>query len=237
MDLVRALPRRDANGFRETWYVLATLGQLAAGQLGEARTIVEAGLAQVERPARLWLASGMVNEAAAALDRSADLVTDGVSHPAPGRAVRLRLADAAFRKALELAPDLDLARLRLGRIASLSNQPDSTSELQRVVAHTSDRNLRYLAHLFLGRDAARRGDLAASERAYEEARSTCPTCQSAVIGLSELAYRGGQVDVARQLVGALAGPVSARSDDPWWGYMLGNLEREGARRLLREAVR
>lgn len=158
------------------------------------------------------------------------------------RRTSLLAAEARFRRATEVSPQLAEARLHLGRVlAILGRTAEARSELERALAEAPHSFLRHMAALFLGGLAEREGRVDAARVHYLAAVSEYPEAQTARLALGHLLESQGQReegwDEVRRIFTSPDSPGgSAR--DPWWVYRLGQYWQSG--RLvdqLREAVR
>jgi tetratricopeptide (TPR) repeat protein len=194
----------------------------------------------------LLMARGAVLEARSRLERDTMIdyqrVTQLGLRPDRVRAgprevrAQLQLAEACYRQALAARPDLQHARVRLGRVLQLLGRSDaSIAELQAVVAAAPEARDLYFAHLFLGyaHETAGRLDAAAGE--YEQAVRAVPDGQAAAVALSHALHRLGRwpasVDALRSGVDRVGRRMVV---DPWWPYVAGQSEDPAA---LLEALR
>jgi membrane-bound metal-dependent hydrolase YbcI (DUF457 family)/tetratricopeptide (TPR) repeat protein len=145
----------------------------------------------------------------------------------PGHAVdvdvksALETAASWLSGALAASPDHEEAHLRLGRVLTGLGQFDRAAEhLEIVRRQIQDPNLKYLALLFL---AAAEHGLGHQPRAialYADALRLFPG-QAGFLGLSEAFYEDGRMVEARTVL-LRALDATARSDDPWFAYPLGD---------------
>jgi tetratricopeptide (TPR) repeat protein len=130
----------------------------------------------------------------------------------------------ALRDALALDPTLHEARLRLGRLHLDGGRPiEAESLLEEVERQSGDDRQRYLARLFLGRLAERRGRLDEAAGFYRRALEAWPDSQAARLALGHAVERSSGPAAARPLVTASLA-ASQRLDrvaDPWWLYPFG----------------
>ncbi|HEX5475050.1 MAG TPA: tetratricopeptide repeat protein [Vicinamibacterales bacterium] len=130
-------------------------------------------------------------------------------------------AAVLFRQALAAGSPPDATRLHLGRVLMLAHHDEEArAAFDRVHAHATDPQVGYLAALFGGALAERRGDFARAARLYGEAIEADPSGQSASVALSELRRRQGRPeDAARALRDFLVrSGVGAAGADPTWLY-------------------
>jgi tetratricopeptide (TPR) repeat protein len=145
-----------------------------------------------------------------------------------GRAVKLedsdwnlRQARRRFEEALARNPRHVEARLRLARVKSIQGEARAAvGELNGILPDLgSDRELLYLAQLFLGAAYESSRDHASARRAYDEAIGLYPRALSPRVsrfGLDSPALGGSDealADLLRQ--------ERLRPDDPWLSYLLG----------------
>lgn len=133
-------------------------------------------------------------------------------------------AGKALLDALALDPGLHEARLRLGKLL-LDQQRTIEAEglLAAVDERSADDRQRYLARLFLGRVAERRGRLDEAAGFYRRALEAWPDSQAARLALGHAVERSSGPAPARPLVAASLA-ASQRLDrvaDPWWLYPFG----------------
>jgi cytochrome c-type biogenesis protein CcmH/NrfG len=152
--------------------------------------------------------------------------------------VRLRDAEATYRRALRVMPDLVEARVRLGRVMyQRGDASQAAEELAAAAAHPqADQPTRFLAWLFLG--AARLAEKRPREAvdAYRTAVALDPESTVGAVALSHALHEAGERDAAQDVLrGALSG-ARRRSDwDAWWNYRWGrSQEAEGRLAALRE---
>jgi tetratricopeptide (TPR) repeat protein len=148
--------------------------------------------------------------------------------PGPGLARHARVAQQYFRKALDLDPALDEARLRLAGVLQFrGDRGQAARELERVAAGSGAPAWASLAHLFLGDIDERAGRPESAIVHYRRAVELTPSGQSARIALSQALFRAGAAVEARRVMSeALAGGVSTAPDrDGWAAYRLSPLMR------------
>lgn len=154
----------------------------------------------------------------------------------PGFTPSLQDAERAFRAALQAAPDLHEARLRLGHVLLLQAKPDEALETFREVRDHLDGGFAYVVRLLEGQASEQRGDLSRAAESYQAARVMRPQAQSAIVALAQLAYTQGHraeaLEHIRQLPGAATAgaPLQpwvwyAEGADPWSWYYFGTAWR------------
>jgi tetratricopeptide (TPR) repeat protein len=142
----------------------------------------------------------------------------GVAVDIPSERSALRDAEGYFRRALILNPRRADARLRLGHVLLERGKPqDAADELRRVLATTTDSELRYFGSMFLGAAEETLGHLDDAGRAYVAASEVYPRAQSPYLALSELARRRGDRSASIVQIQRLFELHDDR-DDPWWSY-------------------
>lgn len=135
-----------------------------------------------------------------------------------------REAEALFRQALALSPDLAEARLRLGGVLLAEARPrEAEPLLQQGVEEAQDPHHRYLALLFLARAAELQEQTEAGAGFYRRALETRPDSQASRLGLARCLELSGRPPLARELVGQslLDSTKAGRERDPWWSYSFG----------------
>ena len=158
-------------------------------------------------------------------------------------------------------PALDEARLRLGRLLwRLGEAELARASLEAMLAPrdpplsnargesgpsssfaTLERSRdRYLAHLFLGRvyEDARR--LEEAKREYRATLEIEPQAQAAAVALGHVLQMAGDTGPARQALEQSLRHAGRRTHgDPYWGYLLGSVDRAEALfdELRRETLR
>ena len=218
----------EGRGFARRWYLAMALRGLSDYCLGDARHFVHDGLKEFPRDAELLLASGIIDEAAASL------VPDGPTNLAvfsprqrdearglhEERLIALERARHAFEQALAADGSLLAARLHLGRTRwSLDDRAAARAALEAVIAARPPADLRYLAHLFLGRVHEDEGRLGDAEKQYREALAADPSAQAAAVALSCVLQLRGEPNAARAVLEAALAFVGQRNDDVFWGYL------------------
>ena len=133
----------------------------------------------------------------------------------------LETAERFFRRALELDPAHQEARLRLGWVlGQLERHEQAAAELRQVTDDVDHVALRYYTALFLGREEELLGHRDAARAAYERAAAIFPLAQSPYIALSHLARESGDRDAAlasvRRVLELPVDEVDRR--DPFWVY-------------------
>jgi tetratricopeptide (TPR) repeat protein len=208
---VRLLPETDA--FKERWNAYAVGVHLLRRRLGDAQVAVNVGLTDFPKSQAFPTLAGVLKELAAVSSEPRGL---------PGNPTKLLGASAAYLLVLrqgEYAP----ARLRLGWVYLVNLSPGHAREqLELVLARTSDADLLYLAHLFLGGVEQEEKHLDAAVDQFKLARSIKPDAQTAHLALIAAMRLAGRIDEARELALAFAAAKSGTpTEDPWWYFRLG----------------
>jgi len=140
----------------------------------------------------------------------------GVGKPAD----LLREAEKYYRHALELDPSLPLAKLRLGRVLSVTNRNDEAAQLLQAAETTLvTREGKYLAAMLLGRAEEARAHDDSARGAYLRAANLFAGAQSPRLALAALAWRRGEQDDALTQVRMLASVNGLDLlSEPWWRY-------------------
>jgi Flp pilus assembly protein TadD len=145
----------------------------------------------------------------------------------PGGRRTLLFAESRYRRAIDLDPALDEARLRLGRVISLRNEPAAArKELERVARDSMIPRLRYLARLFLGAVAEYQNELTAARAEYREALALGPACQTPYIALAFVESALGHDGAAHDLMERYAALSADAALDPWWFYQNGGVDED-----------
>ena len=190
---------------------------------------MDEGVGRLPRSADLLLMKGTLLELIARSEtadfRGTWSVTSGINRMASPTVARIEdtLGAAAnvYERALQLDPSITSARLRLGWVYGINHSNAHAREQLRLVANgRSSRELRYLAHLFLGGLADVEGNFEGAYDEYEAAHATHPDAQSASIALMRAARLTGRTDLEQELLARY--PARTRTgEDPWWYFSLG----------------
>jgi tetratricopeptide (TPR) repeat protein len=217
--LVRHIP-----DFIRDWYLL--VAAYLHGRLDLARSRVHLAEARRRFPgdARILLATASDHEILSRLATGSLLYFEAAGAERSRQRIdpdrETRTAIAFFRRALDAAPDLYEARLRLGRLLFLQGDLDGASrELDAAIAASPPAPMNYLAALFRGLVAAADADFARARTHYDDAAKIHPRGQAIAVARSELAYLEGRpADAARLMTALLGAPPD---EDPWWSYLTG----------------
>jgi tetratricopeptide (TPR) repeat protein len=215
VDKLASRDRREA--FVRTWplMVLALLHEgrmvLAATEFG--RRLRDPGGDSPE----LLLALGATEEMASWIHREEDAD--------PGVKGDLKDAERLYRQVLILSPTFVEARLRLGRVLALRDEPEGLKVLGQI-GGSAEFPYQYLARLFEGDVFEKRGDPAKAERRYSEAVSLMPTAQSAYMALAHVRHaRGARAEAAQDVRSSAGAKDVPDTADPWFWYSRGTAWR------------
>jgi tetratricopeptide (TPR) repeat protein len=227
----------ESADFSRRWYALASSIYLASADPGTASAYADRGRRFFKNDARLHMLAG-------AADELRSHIADGNLHdrgtirltPPGGRRTQL-FAEVNYQRALKLDPTLDEARLRLGRVLFLRNDPKAAQvELEPIARGSALPRLRYLAHLFLGAVAEYQNDLAGARAEYREALTIGSECQTPYISLAFVEQALGHDEAARDLMARYAALSPDAAADPWWFYQNGGIDEESLAWLRQQVV-
>lgn len=213
--------------FRDRWYAFAGSIKLLRSTPDATRPFIDRALRATRRAPHVRVLAGIAEERRGHLAEPECLgpKCDSTVIRREGR-TRLALAEEEYREALRLEPQLLVARLRLGRVLFMQGRlKPAREELEAVKAAAGDdRELTYLAHLFLGALSAFEGDLPAARREYAAAVILAPEYQTSYVALSFTEAMLGEAQTAREL--AVLGAAAANADDPAqvYPYLTGALK-------------
>ena len=237
--LIRDDERRRA--FERPWFLAVALHLYRRGQWPLALHYLDVALRLYADDPLLLLARGSLIESQTALDLPpalADVLVMTPSREAGAlrrwaeHQARLRDAEATYRRALRVMPDLVEARVRLGRVMyQRGDASQGAEELAAAAAHPqADQATRYLAWLFLG--AAREAEKRPPEavEAYRAAVALYPESTVAAVALSHALHEAGERGAAQDVLRtALSGGRRRRDWDAWWSYRWGRSHEVEAR--------
>jgi tetratricopeptide (TPR) repeat protein len=214
-------PARDE--IVQSWYRVTTAYQqlIQHYELGH----LERALALFPDDAELHFFNGCLHETFASrrvqsVFRAVSL-PKGVTFNIDSERSELRSAEASFRKALEVGPNLTEARIRLGHVlASMGRHADAAEELRKAISGTDDELLLYYGYLLVGGELDALGNRDRARVAYQSAAALYPRAQSPKLALSQLANRAGDRRAALEAIRPVLGPPANEFDrgDPWWTY-------------------
>jgi tetratricopeptide (TPR) repeat protein len=212
--------RPVAPEFRHLWYLAVITAMVTEGRMASADAYLEHARILFPYDAEILLLSGIAAEMRASARLQAASAGD--------RRKALEHSEVYLRASVELAPDRQETKLRLGHVLQLRGQAAEARELLTVLARLADggmpdARLSYLASLFLGglEDAA--GDPAAAARWYTRATGHIPLAQASRLAASELLHRAGERQQAAEAIPPAVGEKN--SADPWWSYLFGEYWR------------
>jgi hypothetical protein len=200
--------------FLSAWYLLGVSYDQGLGDLASAHLCLEVAPQRVGAAPEAQVALGAIHEIAWHRTNEDGLRVRGLSGD-------LKVAEAAYRRALQDAPNLRAARLRLARVLVLQAQyVEATTMLERLRAHP-DREIAYLARLFEGDMFDRQGLSDDALASYSEATKLFPDSQSPWLASAAARYLQGQRNDAVEHA-AIAVRVDASAPaDPWLWYLKG----------------
>lgn len=148
----------------------------------------------------------------------------------------LESAATLFGDALRSDPSLHTAALHLGRARLIQGWLDQARQNLEIGARSAFASERYLALLFLGAIAERRGALAEAEERYRSAVQEFKWGQSGPLALARLLSRTSRERQARDVVAAFL-RRGVPAVDPLWTYLAGpGQEPEAQLALLRAEI-
>ncbi len=215
--------RAGRNADLALWY-RATLAVMALAQMWNAAHADRA----VERfgdEAEVQFLAGCLHETLAGGRTQAAL--DAARIPATmvvrvgSRGAELDRAAALLRRAVALQPNHGEARLRYGRVLTLTGRAEqAVGELRRALGLVTEPAQKYFAQLFLGAALEAAGRRPAARAAYQAAAVLIPAAQAPRLALSQLAFSSGdRAEASAAIAPLLALPADeSRRQDPWWSY-------------------
>jgi tetratricopeptide (TPR) repeat protein len=228
-DLLAADTGAASVAFRARWHHAAGMAMLRLAMHQEALQQFETARALRPDEPAILLALGSAHETIGSIGLRADVEPQEAKPRSPQEAGRqtpdehLRQATERYREALNRAPDLYEARLRLARSLQLQGRvAEADTEAKMLNSRIPDEHLRYLTLLVGGSISEATGRTDAALAMYRGARVLCRGCHSATLALSHALLRAGDRNAAREVVSQLASlrtwPMPA---DPWLDYMRG----------------
>jgi tetratricopeptide (TPR) repeat protein len=168
---------------RRSWYYAVTSALAGSYRTTEASALLELGEKEFHDDPLLITARGTISE------HRWDVINFGNGHSIRRTEALMDLqakAIADYKRALQLRPDLTVAKLRLAQLYVESGQEHkAASLLQSVTAGAATDNEQYFAHLLLGRIASKEHRLEAADAEYRKAY-TIGRYQAACIAVSQL---------------------------------------------------
>ena len=225
LDGVRPDPTKDH--FVMAWYQATSAYLGFRREFGFLTLQLERGRAILTKDTLLLLYSGIMHEthAAPGVQTALQSLSSGIFRPSVKSAAdELKLAEGFFRRALDLDPNMAIARLHLGRVVGLQGRhKEAAGELRNALSsltRATDARQRYFAELFLGAEDQAQGQASEAAAAFQRARLLFPNAQSPYLALGQLAWQAADRVAAQTALQALAALPAAREDreDPWWTY-------------------
>jgi tetratricopeptide (TPR) repeat protein len=223
---------RPPDAFLRRWYFTVAVFLEGEEDLTVLTAHVQRGLKAFPKDPDLLLVDASLHEmmaSARVYDRrvhsSSESTADADQWRRAQKRAELEKAATQFRRVLDIEPASIEAHLRLGRVLQLLGKTDEAIErLEAVRTQAVDRDLSYLACLFLGAVDEAAGRLDAADARYAAALAHVPNAQSALLARSQLQHRAGRREAALQAIDPLLAETRP-ADDPWWGYAFGQYWR------------
>ena len=214
--------------FLRAWYHALGHYFIGSNRDADAAALLEQGQRQFPKDPLIALTLGRAHEVAATFSGGA--IRPASVERSGGAMDYLTRAENNYRSVLAVDGECAEARLRLGRVLQLKQQPEAALvELRQVATPETAPRLRYLAHLFTG-DAllhcAAGGDQTETRREFERALEAWPGGQAAALSLARILHSSGRRGEAAVLVeGAIARKPTDEAD-PLTMYYLGDRSQE-----------
>jgi tetratricopeptide (TPR) repeat protein len=210
LGLVQPKPALDADV--ELWYRAVAAWFFNADRLGDLTHHLDDGR-------RLFAGKAWFSHVDACLNETMASPRVEVLIGSSRRGSYLLAAERGFRQAVRLDPAMDEARVRLGHVLLARGQLDAAGRELRAALDSGGRSdLRYFAHLFLGRVEESSGRYAGAREAFESAARLFPLARAPIVALSRLAHAGGSRDDAAMLANRALDLPDRDGSDPWWTY-------------------
>ncbi len=195
---------------KRSWYYAVASTLVGFYWTTEASALLEVGLKEFQNDPLLITARGTISE------RRWDVISFGNGHSMARTEALMdweSRAMADYKHALQLRPDLMVAKLRMGQLRlDAGHERDAAPWLQAVATGPASDNEQYLAHLLLGRIAAKEHRLEAAGAEYHKAY-TIGRYQAACIAVSQLEET---LDQSQQSAGMTDDCLQeSERDDPW----------------------
>jgi Tfp pilus assembly protein PilF len=200
--------------FLRAWYLLGVSYDQGLGDLASALLCLEIAPERVVTAPEAQLALGAIHETA--WHRTNE---DGVS--VRGVSGNLKSAEVAYRRAVQHAPALAEARLRLARVLVLQAHYVEAAETLETLRTHPDPHIAYLTRLFEGDLLDRQGLSDAALGTYREARRLLPDAQSPWLASAAARYLRGERNDAAEEVAKAVQVAAAAAADPWLWYLKG----------------
>jgi hypothetical protein len=199
---------------RDFYLALASV-ELLAGRPHEASILAEESLRSYDRDVSMQLLAGCAADGGAFLIRRA---------PGGRRDQHLRKAEDRFRRVLDLDPENEAGRLRLGWVLVRQGRFAEARRLLEVVARRPrDEDRRFLSLLFLGAAYEGLEDPQAAVETYRTARKNAPHVQAGHVAFAWALERVAGEEAAQAVVRSLLAE-RGRSwvrKDPWDDFHFG----------------
>jgi hypothetical protein len=142
-----------------------------------------------------------------------------------GRRAFLFEAVKAFEHAVQVMPESDEARTRLGHVDAALHRDQRAVPLLQTASASANERWAYLAMLTLGGIREREHNVSEAERLYRGAIAKVSGAQSAYVALALLQYGTGRRDESAQTFDTLVARNTTRgaAADPWWLYAIGSV--------------
>lgn len=221
--------REEEKAFAAAWYVAIAASLARDHDLAGLKDHLEEAREQFPRHADIQFLSGCWAESIASPAVQAALPAPEKKRPSQvepfdllrqgvlARSTNRAMAENLYRRALEIDPGHEEARVRLARILMLDGDEEQAVPLLQPDPLRADPVLRYYRLLFLGRAYERTNRLDEARASFDAASRLFPRAQSPWFALSALAATAGDSEASR----AALERVVSRTDpfrDPWWVY-------------------
>jgi tetratricopeptide (TPR) repeat protein len=195
---------------KRSWYYAVASTLVGFYERTEASALLEVGLKEFPNDPLLITARGTVSA------RHWDVVGFSNAHSLRWAEVLMdwkAKAIADYKRALELRPDLVVAKLRLGQMyVEAGREREAGPWLQTIDIAAATINEQYFAHLLLGRIAAKEHRLEATGAEYRKAY-TIGRYQAACIAVSQLQETLDQHQQPAEMTGDCL--EESEREDPW----------------------
>ena len=171
--------------FLRSWYLTVAAYNQGRGSLRKALECLTTAPAAVRETPEALLALGAVYENAWQWFHDDGLETAGVASD-------LTLAERAYQEAVDKAPRLAEAKLRLARVLIHRDATAEALVILDAINVNDDPYVGYLSRLFAGQAHEERGDDVRAAEAYQAALVMQGSAQSARVALAHLAHLRGQ---------------------------------------------
>jgi len=230
-----ALRLEEMTLISSTWHRVAASTFLSINDVARARPLILRARRIVPQSAAMLTVLGTANEIDAGVNNPDDWDSlSGKTHAGFERARMLLDAEESYKLALESDPLYPLARIRLGRVQFLQNNPKAAREsLERGAALASEPRHQFLAAMFMGAIQESQNDLTGARQSYERALRIVPQSQHAVAALTFVEVMAGRTTRAEEIARAY---TSAKLDEAWWLHKTGVFDFEGLQ-WLRQHLR